>query len=111
RTISSIGSPDFVISSAWSFLSSSSDCPRWSESRIVLLLPSDSAMPNKVTSAWQPAAIAAPNRIARSACSEPSLQIRNFIIDPFTIQKEPGNHQDVTEELSGGSVLAECQTS
>src|SRR5258708_6521527 len=32
-------------------------------------------MPSKVTSAWQAPAIVAPSRTARSACSEPSLQI------------------------------------
>src|SRR5690349_17189574 len=36
-------------------------------------------MASKVASAWQPAAMAAPNRIACSACSEPSVQIRIFM--------------------------------
>src|SRR5881394_4452450 len=45
--------------------------------------PAASMIPSKVTSAWQPAAIAAPSLIALSACSEPSLQINIFIFKTF----------------------------
>src|SRR5512140_3018923 len=49
-------------------------------------------IPSNVTSASQPAASKAPTRIARSACSEPSLQIRKCILPVSMTCEQSVNH-------------------